>query len=806
MKWIGQHIWDFISRFRSKVYFEDVANAGSDTDAFLVKKADGEIAIRTGAEVLSDIGASAEASDLEISNAGANRVVTSDGGTDLNAESTMSYTSETLTILSSTSEKPKINLMNTNTDAEAPMLQFFKTPTGADDDEIGELHFYGYDDQVSPVVFTAATFKAFIADATDGDEAGKIEMKVGTNSTETQNAFTATGLGTGSRVDVSLGYGAASTTTIAGTLTMGSTAAMTNAGLLSVAGQTNITSLGTLTNLQVDDVNINTKSIEILGDTGDTFNITTGAAGATTITTVDAAGSSGNLDFNIDGTANFNTPSVVIQDYYASQLTIQNTANNDTAGALELGNTQAGGAGEVGDGCGLIMFKSNDDANNATEYARISAEIGDPAHLAEEGKLTISVASHDGESQPGLFINSGNAEDEVDVTIGNGATSVTTIAGTLTMGSTAAINNDGQLLNGNQSGITRTGTLTSLIVDDIGLNTKSIEILGDTGDTFNITTGAAGATTLTTTDAAGANGHLTLSPDGDLVSSASNVRFNEAAGFYINHSAGSRPSVEITNNADDATGPNVILKNMRDGNGLENDDVLGTIHFQGEDSSGNPETYGSISASVVAASHTDEAGKIAISVANDGTERNGIAVYASSATAEEVDVIIANGADSVTTIAGEINVTSKANIPKRKFTKTADGTHFEAQGDILYFGGGSTTQGDLCYLKEDGEWGQADASGAATGDDADRDAMGMLAIALGTDPDVDGMLLRGTITMDYDLGDVGNPIYVSTAAGNMTGNPDLTSSGDFIRVVGYCLDDANGQMWFNPDNAWVEIA
>ena len=89
MKWIGQHIWDFISRFRSKVYFEDVANAGSDTDAFLVKKADGEIAIRTGAEVLSDIGASAEASELEISNAGANRVVTSDGGTDLNAESTM---------------------------------------------------------------------------------------------------------------------------------------------------------------------------------------------------------------------------------------------------------------------------------------------------------------------------------------------------------------------------------------------------------------------------------------------------------------------------------------------------------------------------------------------------------------------------------------------------------------------------------------------------------------------------------------------------------------------------------------------
>jgi len=58
MKWIGQHIWDLISRFRSKVYLEDVDNAGSDTDAFLVKKTNGEVAVRTGAEVLSDIGGS----------------------------------------------------------------------------------------------------------------------------------------------------------------------------------------------------------------------------------------------------------------------------------------------------------------------------------------------------------------------------------------------------------------------------------------------------------------------------------------------------------------------------------------------------------------------------------------------------------------------------------------------------------------------------------------------------------------------------------------------------------------------------
>ena len=57
MKWIGQHIWDFISRFRSDVYLEDISDAGSDTDKFLVAESDGKISYRTGTEVLSDIGA-----------------------------------------------------------------------------------------------------------------------------------------------------------------------------------------------------------------------------------------------------------------------------------------------------------------------------------------------------------------------------------------------------------------------------------------------------------------------------------------------------------------------------------------------------------------------------------------------------------------------------------------------------------------------------------------------------------------------------------------------------------------------------
>jgi hypothetical protein len=73
------------------------------------------------------------------------------------------------------------------------------------------------------------------------------------------------------------------------------------AGTLSTAAQTNITSVGTLTALTVDDVVINGKVVTITGDTDDTFTITTGAHGATTLATVDTAATAGNLTLDIDG-------------------------------------------------------------------------------------------------------------------------------------------------------------------------------------------------------------------------------------------------------------------------------------------------------------------------------------------------------------------------------------------------------------------------------------------------------------------------------------------------------------------------
>ena len=66
--------------------------------------------------------------------------------------------------------------------------------------------------------------------------------------------------------------------------------------------QPNITSLGTLTGLTVDNVGIDGNVITMT-DSSDTATITVGTNGALTIETTDAVGSAANIQITVDGTA-----------------------------------------------------------------------------------------------------------------------------------------------------------------------------------------------------------------------------------------------------------------------------------------------------------------------------------------------------------------------------------------------------------------------------------------------------------------------------------------------------------------------
>ena len=60
-------------------------------------------------------------------------------------------------------------------------------------------------------------------------------------------------------------------------------------------------------------------------------------------------------------------------------------------------------------------------------------------------------------------------------------------------------------------------------------------------------------------------------------------------------------------------------------------------------------------------------------------------------------------------------------------------------------------------------------------------------------------------TIDHDPGAVGDVLFASTTAGDITATAP-SGTGDIVRIVGYCLDASNGQIWFNPDGAFVEVA
>jgi len=156
----------------------------------------------------------------------------------------------------------------------------------------------------------------------------------------------------------------------------------------------------------------------------------------------------------------------------------------------------------------------------------------------------------------------------------------------------------------------------------------------------------------------------------------------------------------------------------------------------------------------------------------------------------------------VTLDGGEMKV--KINKPSQRTFEVSSSTDGDANGDIVYFGGTtSMTVGKIYHYKSDGTWELANADAVATAD-------GLLGVALGAASDTNGVLLRGMVTLDHDPGAIGDVLYVQSDNAGTPGNATATApsaSGDCVRVIGYQVSHAsNGNIWFNPDNTFVEVA
>jgi len=156
-----------------------------------------------------------------------------------------------------------------------------------------------------------------------------------------------------------------------------------------------------------------------------------------------------------------------------------------------------------------------------------------------------------------------------------------------------------------------------------------------------------------------------------------------------------------------------------------------------------------------------------------------------------------------------MSIKSYSNIEtNREFTitNTTDGDH---DGDVVYFGNTTSMYvGRIYHFKSDGAWEIVNPNAVATCD-------GLLGIALGAASDVNGVLLRGMVTLDHDPGAMGDVLFLDEQTVEHSEGGDIfgaatsgapAGNSNIIRVIGYCLHASSGKIWFNPDNTFVEVS
>jgi hypothetical protein len=190
------------------------------------------------------------------------------------------------------------------------------------------------------------------------------------------------------------------------------------------------------------------------------------------------------------------------------------------------------------------------------------------------------------------------------------------------------------------------------------------------------------------------------------------------------------------------------------------------------------DTIGSLSAYTVTLPNLGFTGNTSASCINDLWVTN---IYGCSPVNIQDDLIVSG---SVT--ANEYS----GNIILNESTLTTFG------GDILKAGTGSTVQGRVYYLNNLNGWSLANANSIITSD-------GLLGIAVGSDPSVDGVMIKGLAKDITYTGTTGSPLYLSTTNGVITEYPP-SGPGFIIRIIGYKLG-TSGSILFNPDPTWIEL-
>ena len=214
---------------------------------------------------------------------------------------------------------------------------------------------------------------------------------------------------------------------------------------------------------------------------------------------------------------------------------------------------------------------------------------------------------------------------------------------------------------------------------------------------------------------------------------------------------------------------------------------------------------------------TDGATSTDIKVMSSADEDDYFSISTTANGATTIATVDAGAAAAHLTLApdGDIDLIGAKGVNAIMTPVVANFSDGDVRGDIIKMdhaaGSTATVAGKLYFLHTDGKWYGTDA------DNPIWSGENLLAIAVGTDPAVNGMLIKGLARIGGDASDasgdlitgtplIGRRLFVSTA-NNSFSITAPTGVGDAVRGIGWVLQTTGNDMliWFDPDVHFAEI-
>ena len=511
------------------------------------------------------------------------------------------------------------------------------------------------------------------------------------------------------------------------------------------------TMVGTVNNIGLD--------IDLTGGTSGTqvnVGVDVNVSGADT--NIAALFNGGNVGI---GTA---APAQILQVSDATPIVVvQNTTNEHTDGGAE---SKVLFADHAGNALGQIEGAHSGSSDDAKGQFKVSTNDGSSTQLA----LTID------ENQDATFAS------HVDIAAShaykvNGTAILSDSSGTMTLSNVDALD------------ATTEATIESAI--DTLSNLTTTGALNSGSITSGFGNVDIGSSTFDTTGAVGTGG---LTVGGDLAVNGDTATFTSANA--------NDPQIILKNTTNDAAGPTLLLENDRGANNGVDNDVCGIIDFKGTDDNSDQVSFAKIQCEVADASNGAEGGRLLLGVATHDAEMQFGLVLEDGDAEDEIDAVIGNGDNSVTTAAGYMKANNGFLVPEQKsvhietpMLATAD--HTATGITTILTASESIAQGDLVYISGNGTIGKADADAVAK-----MPAIGLAVAAISSSAQ-GVILLQGMFRDDTFNFTAGNRLFASTTDGGITATVPSGSS-DVAQAVGVALSD--DVIYFKPDMTLVEIS